>query len=299
MTAALSTSTIDAIARAVTSATGTSLGTARASPLGGGSINAAFRLESALAPYFVKINSAARLSMFEAEAAGLREIANSHSVRVPLPVCCGVAGDHAYLVLEYLELGRCDAHCARALGHGLAALHRTTSEYFGWSRDNTIGSTPQINTLSADWLEFWCERRLGFQLRLARENGYAGDLQRDGERLAARCGALFADYAPRPSLLHGDLWGGNYGATAQGEPVIFDPAVYYGDREADLAMTELFGGFPRQFHDAYNEAWPLDAGYPVRKDFYNLYHVLNHLNLFGDAYLGQARSLMRRLLAHL
>ena len=146
-------------------------------------------------------------------------------------------------------------------------------------------------------MEFYRRERLGFQLALAAQHGYRGQLQALGEQLLALLPAFFSTYRPVASLLHGDLWGGNHAATADGEPVIFDPAVYYGDREADLAMTELFGGFGEGFYRAYRVAWPLDPGYPVRKHLYNLYHVLNHLNLFGGGYATQAERLMRGLLA--
>ncbi|MFA7388288.1 MAG: fructosamine kinase family protein, partial [Thiohalobacteraceae bacterium] len=181
----------------------------------------------------------------------------------------------------------------------LAAMHRTTRTQFGWYRDNTIGSTPQINTPDSDWISFWRDRRLGFQLDLAARNGWGGELQRLGERLLVSVGALFQDYRPRPSLLHGDLWSGNHGYLADGCPVIFDPALYYGDREADVAMTELFGGFGADFYAGYRSSWPLDAGYVVRRQLYNLYHVLNHLNLFGGGYQGQALRLLRELLAEI
>jgi fructosamine-3-kinase len=269
----------------------------RGQELGGGCINRAQRLECDGVPYFVKLNQAARLPMFEAEALGLRELAAASALRVPRPVCRGRADDTAWLVLEYLELG--GRGPASALGEGLAALHRVTAERFGWQRDNTIGSTPQINTPSDDWIHFWRERRLGYQLELAARNGFGGRLQALGTELLERFPALFEGYRPLPSLLHGDLWSGNYSFTRGGEPVIFDPAPYHGDREADLAMTELFGGFGGEFYAAYDRAWPLDPGYARRKTFYNLYHILNHANLFGGGYAAQAQGMMERLLKDL
>ena len=183
-----------------------------------------------------------------------------------------------------------------ALGQRLAGLHRSSAERFGWHRDNTIGATPQSNRWTASWIEFWRTQRLGFQLELAARNGYGGSLQRRGEQLLAQLDALLA-HDPAPSLLHGDLWGGNAAATPAGEPVLFDPACYYGDREADLAMTELFGGFAPAFYSAYRDTWQVDAGYAVRRDLYNLYHVLNHLNLFGGGYRAQAEGMIERLLS--
>ncbi|MBK1619656.1 fructosamine kinase family protein [Lamprobacter modestohalophilus] len=265
--------------------------------IGGGCINQAVVLGEGAQRVFVKLNRADRLAMFEAEAAGLAEMAATKSIRVPEPLCAGVDRDQAFLALEYIKLGggRGDAIAA---GRQLAEMHRTTRQRFGWDRDNTIGSTPQHNAERDDWVAFWSEQRLGFQLQLAAQNGYCGRLQQRGERLCQGLAALL-DHAPPASLLHGDLWGGNIGYAADGEPVIFDPACYYGDREADLAMTELFGGFGGAFRAAYEEAWPLSPGFAVRKQLYNLYHILNHLNLFGGGYLSQAERMIDRLLAEL
>jgi protein-ribulosamine 3-kinase len=263
--------------------------------VGGGSINDAYVVSDGTQQYFVKLNRANRADMFEAEAAGLAEMAKSQSVRVPQPICLGVSGVNSYIVLEYLELGNGDS--ANALGQQLADMHRTTQERFGWDRNNTIGSTEQVNTWTDDWVEFYGRHRLLFQLGLPGAQHYGKQLIAAGEELVDNLGVFFETYRPLPSLLHGDLWGGNYATTRDGAPVIFDPAVYYGDREADIAMTELFGGFGRRFYDAYNEAWPLDPGYGVRKILYNLYHVLNHLNLFGGGYGGQAYSMIGRLQA--
>lgn len=264
--------------------------------LGGGCINRAFSLSDGHRSFFVKLNDAACLPMFEAEAAGLVELAASGTLRVPRPLGTGAADGQAYLVLEHIAFGgRGDAALA---GRQLAAMHQTRRGRFGWDRDNTIGATPQPNDPTADWVDFWRRQRLGFQLSLAARNGYGGRLQIQGEKLLAGLTGLL-DHNPEPSLLHGDLWGGNLGYDDQGAPVVFDPAVYFGDREADLAMTELFGGFPDRFYAAYREAWPVEAGYRIRKHLYNLYHVLNHLNLFGGGYLGQAQGLTDRLLGEL
>jgi fructosamine-3-kinase len=245
---------------------------------------------------FVKFNRADRLAMFEAEAEGLDEIAGTGVIRTPRPLCSGIEGDRAYLVLDYLELSsRGDA---ADLARRLAALHAVTAPRFGWRRDNTIGATPQPNGWLEDWVGFLRERRLGHQLALARQLGGQPAMIVKGERLLTGLPAFFHGYTPQASLLHGDLWGGNYGFSG-GEPVLFDPAVYYGDREADLAMTELFGGFPPAFYAAYREAWPLDPGYETRKALYNLYHILNPLNLFGGGYGGQAERMMDRLLAEI
>jgi protein-ribulosamine 3-kinase len=286
----------ESIALAISRATGQAFRVDRCHSAGGGCINTTEVLLGQDQQYFVKLNSAARLHMFEAEAAGLREMETSNTIRVPTPICTGEAEGQAFLVLEFLDLsGRGGAATDRALGKQLAALHQTRAEHFGWWRNNTIGSTPQINNRENDWASFYREHRLRFQLELAADNG-GPHLLREGEKLLETLPAFFTDYQPVPSLLHGDLWGGNHGALHDGTPVIFDPAVYYGDREADIAMTELFGGFGSGFYAAYSEAWPLDPGYRVRKDLYNLYHILNHFNLFGGGYAGQAERLIQSLL---
>jgi fructosamine-3-kinase len=266
--------------------------------IGGGCINSAFRLNDGGHSYFIKLNRADRLEMFEAESEGLSELAATHTIRAPQPLCHGITGNQAYLVMEYISLGRPKEQSAAQAGHQLALLHRTTQEQYGWHRDNTIGSTPQHNRANDDWIHFWQEQRLGFQLKLAAQNGHGGRLQRQGEKLCDKLNQLI-DHAPAASLLHGDLWGGNLAYDREGQPVIYDPAVYFGDRETDIAMTELFGGFSQAFYAAYRETWPLDSGYPARRELYNLYHILNHLNLFGGGYLGQAQGMIDRLLSEL
>lgn len=269
-----------------------------AAPVGGGSINESLRIEGADGTsYFLKLNDARHHGMFVAEAAGLDAIAGTGTLRVPRPVTHGIAAGRSYLVLEHLQLtSRGDA---RLLGKQLAALHRYTAQRFGFERDNFIGTSAQPNEWTDDWTGFWREQRLGFQLRLAAENGYGGELQKMGAELLDALPAFFEGHAPQPSLLHGDLWGGNHAYLGDGTPAVFDPAAYYGDRECDIAMTELFGGYGADFHAAYRAAWPLDAGYPARRDLYNLYHILNHANLFGGGYVRQAEQMMQRLLFEL
>lgn len=268
-----------------------------AAPVGGGCINAGWRVDLGDTRFFVKTNRSSLLTMFEAEMDGLAEMRGAGGVRVPEPFATGVCGDEAWIAMEWIEPGAANATGDASMGEGLAQMHRATRAEFGWHRDNTIGSTPQHNDPSEDWAAFFARHRLRFQLDLAKDNGWSGGLRDRGLLLEERTGSFFTDYRPSPSLLHGDLWGGNRGTDAHGVPYVFDPAVYYGDREADLAMTELFGGFGHGFYEAYRSAWPLDAGYPVRRDLYNLYHILNHLNLFGGGYLGRARSMIDRLLA--
>jgi protein-ribulosamine 3-kinase len=287
----------EAIGRRIVGATGRRGRLMVAGAVPGGDINRTVRARLHGADYFIKLNHASHAAMFEAEARGLEELAASATLKVPNPVCHGRAGDTAYLVLEYLPLSR--SGDSRALGAGLADMHRVTRAEYGWARDNAIGTTPQVNRRTTRWPDFWRRYRLGYQLELAAANGYESQLGPRGGRLMETLDALFAGYRPAASLLHGDLWAGNYAFTGTGEPVIFDPAVYFGDREADLAMTELFGGFSTDFHAAYRERFPLDDGYRVRKVLYNLYHVLNHLNLFGTAYLAQASVMFDTLLAEL
>ena len=289
----------DALQQAITQHTGVPFVLRQKQRVGGGCINSAYRLLGDGQDYFVKINQSSLLDMFIAEAEGLAEIAKAGAVRVPAPVCYGISGSQAYLVLENLQLGGAQRGGMASLGRQLAAMHRFTQPQFGWQRDNTIGSTQQPNKQGHDWLVFWRQQRLGFQLQLAQQHGASGRLLQKGERLQHGLDAFFVSHQPVASLLHGDLWSGNYSILATGEPVIFDPAVYYGDREADIAMTELFGGFSADFYAAYNDAWPLDAGYKRRKTLYNLYHILNHYNMFGGGYAAQAEGMLDRLLAEI
>jgi fructosamine-3-kinase len=228
---------------------------------------------------FLKQGAPERADAFAAEADGLDAL-RPH-IRVPRILDRGVKDGKAFILLEHLDLKRGGDYAA--MGRVLARLHRHAGPRFGWARDNYIGLTPQKNGWRDNWAEFWRERRMRPQLEWAGVNVDLHLLER-----------LLENHRPQPSLLHGDLWSGNAGFANDG-PVVFDPAVYYGDREADLAMTELFGGFPREFYKAYNQAYPLDAGYEKRKHLYNLYHLLNHLNLFGGGYLGQVKATLNLL----
>jgi len=269
------------------------------SSISGGCINQAYCIEDSKHSFFVKLNKKKNLHMFEAEAMGLQEIKDSHSLRVPTPICWGRNETNSWLVLEYIEMTRITKNGSEALGAGLAEMHRISFEKFGWIQNNTIGSTSQINNFSLDWIQFWRKHRLGYQLQLAKANGYTGRLLDQGEYLMVELESFFPETPQAASLLHGDLWNGNYSYDLEGCPVLYDPAVYYGDREADLAMTELFGGFSTTFYAAYKEAYPLDPSYKIRKTLYNLYHILNHLNLFGGSYLTQAEDMMERLLTEI
>ena len=261
----------------------------------GGCINSAYIATGDNQGYFIKTNRYDAITMFEAERQALDEIAATNTIRVPVPVCTGQYNDQSWLVLEKLHLQSQGSQ--QQLGKQLAAMHRVTAPEYGWIRENTIGSTPQINTQSDSWIDFFRDRRLGYQLSLAAKNGCSRSLQKSGESLMEYISDFFDSYQPQASLLHGDLWGGNYAFMQTGEPVIFDPALYYGDRETDMAMTELFVGFSNTFRAAYENCWPLDSGYPIRKHLYNCYHVLNHFNLFGGGYALQAENLIHRLLS--
>ncbi len=274
---------------------GLKVGKLVANPVSGGSINRAYRLDDGQHQFFVKTNSSDRLMMFEAEMIGLNEIQSSDSIRAPRAFGCGMVGQQAFIVMEYLELsGRPDPV---RLAQKLAVMHRYTQEQYGFTVDNTIGSTAQVNSFNRDWTGFWQQHRLGYQLSLAKTNGYAKELFDTGMRLNEQVGHFFSEYTPLASLLHGDLWSGNQGAESAGNPVVYDPACYYGDHEADLAMMELFGSPGQRFFDAYDDLFPIDAGYKARRELYNLYQILNHANLFGASYVSQAKQMIASLLA--
>ncbi|MDH5357745.1 MAG: fructosamine kinase family protein [Gammaproteobacteria bacterium] len=287
------------IVQDIEKATALTLSNYHLSPIAGGCINTAYRLETQQHSFFIKLNQPRLLPMFEAEARGLQEMAELAAVRIPKVICYGQADNHSYLVQEYISLGNLRGQANQLLGKQLAQLHQHQQPYFGWHIDNTIGSTPQHNDREHDWLTFWQQHRLGAQLEFAAKNGFGGRLQEKGQRLMSELNAFFDNYSPTPSLLHGDLWGGNAAADSQGNPIIFDPACYYGDRETDVAMTELFGGFGGEFYSAYQSEYPLDTGYKTRKTLYNLYHILNHVNLFGGGYLAQAESMIEQCLAEI
>lgn len=285
------------LAAALAAALGCTLAPAPDAKVHGGSINDCYRWQTSRGPVFVKRAPLARRGILEAEADGLERLRQAGSLRVPATLALGSAGSEAFLVLEWLEFVEPDAASEERFGEALAWQHRNRGPGYGLERDNFIGATPQSNAVTEDWVAFWRERRLLRQLDLAAGNGHAGRLQDRGRRLAELMDVFFASYRPAASLLHGDLWSGNRGLLADGAPVIFDPAVYYGDREADIAMTGLFRGFGPRFYSAYAATWPLDQAAGTRRALYNLYHVLNHLNLFGGSYRAQAEGMIDRLLA--
>ena len=268
-------------------------------PLSGGCINQSWKVtDTDQRSWFIKTNKPFLEHMFSAEFKGLYEIKSSKSIRTPTSYCFGTTAKVSYLVLEYIPLT--STINAQQAGEQLAQMHQcysTSTKPFGWSSDNTIGSTSQPNKYHQHWDNFYKEERLLFQLKLARDNGYSQKAYDSGLLLSESIHHFFSQYKPKPSLLHGDLWGGNCAADKAGNTVIFDPAIYYGDREADIAMTELFGGFTNNFYSSYNYHYPLNSDYKTRKTLYNLYHILNHFNLFSGSYASQAESMTEKLLS--
>lgn len=267
----------------------------------GGDINHSYLLASGNQQYFVKVNNVQYRSMFASEVASLAVIEASQTIRVPKVICYGADDLHCFLVLEYIQLS--SSGSMQKLANKLAQLHGTTGHAFGFEQDNHIGTTPQINRLNSDWPKFFAENRLLQQLDyLTTKNGAntSGTLKRLGQAIESLCVCIdlfFSGYNPTIALVHGDLWQGNYSWDEAGEPVIYDPACYYADHEVDLAMLALFGHPGARFYDYYAEKFPIHPGYSLRKDLYNLYHILNHANLFGGAYLKQAEQLAQGLLA--
>ncbi|MFK5912992.1 MAG: fructosamine kinase family protein [Woeseiaceae bacterium] len=290
----------------ISTATGQTFELKHHSVVGGGDINQAFRLDGVLnsepSRFFIKVNNKNRLNMFTAEAAGLKELQKANSIRVPGVIATGLDETNSFLILEYLSFSAAQAsnNSAMIFGEQLAKMHQRTQPKFGWEQANTIGSTKQINTPTEHWVDFWREHRLAVQCELAKQNGASTTLLNKADKLMQNLQALFVGYAPIASLLHGDLWSGNYRyAALDGAPILFDPAVYYGDRETDIAMTELFGGFSDEFYASYQQTWPLHEGYAQRKTLYNLYHVLNHFNLFQGGYAAQAENMIDKLLHYI
>ncbi len=282
---------------AIRQAGGPDLHILSAHPQSGGDIHQAWHLHTDQGDYFLKTNRPSTHPMFACEAHALQVIWDTHTIRCPRPFAHGESANHAFLLMEYLPLGyRGDE---RDRGRALALMHHQLSEngQFGWFEDNYIGHTLQPNGWLEDWIAFYGDKRLLHQLKLGHAAGLPTRTYELGLTLIEALPAFFSDYTPKPSLLHGDLWGGNSAFTEDGEPVLYDPASYYGDHEADLAMTELFGGFGADFYAAYRDVFPVDPGYRVRKTLYNLYHILNHFNLFGGGYGRSAHQMIETLLS--
>lgn len=262
--------------------------------VGGGSISSAFTLVGDDGrQFFVKRQALQAKNWFEAESDGLEALRQCDRLHIPQPVGLMEDAQSCYLVLEYLSLG--GPSDPAALGEAIAALHGLRGSAFGWRQDNFIGATPQPNPWTPDWIGFFAQQRLAYQRQLAARQGADRALLDAVHWLEDNLAVFFAGYQPSPALLHGDLWSGNWGYLANGTPTVFDPAVYYGDREADLAMMELFGHPGERFFAAYTAHLPLDPGYSARKLLYNLYHILNHYHLFGGGYAAQAQQMAQRL----
>ena len=262
--------------------------------LSGGCISNAYKIKSDIGKiYFLKYNSSASSDMFIKEAHGLKELNKAGVIKIPDVICFNVD----YILLEHIDSGNKQKNFSEDFGCKFALLHKFTSEFYGFYEDNYIGSNPQLNIAEEnqkhDWAKFYFNKRILFQLQLAEETGNStSELRKAITGLENKIDEIVVDNGEKPSLLHGDLWGGNYLTNNDGFACLIDPAVYYGNREADLAMTKLFGGFDSKFFKAYNEVFPLPDGYEYRENIYKLYHVLNHLNLFGGGYYSQAMSLI-------
>ncbi len=263
--------------------------------VGGGSINDAYRINTNKGSFFLKVNHASRYPrMFEVEAKGLELLRTADEILIPKVIAHGTDDhDKAYLILEFIESTGTREGFWGSFGRQLARLHKHSAAFFGLDHDNYIGSLPQKNTQHPDWPTFFAKERLGYQLKMARDAGKFGTSDtRSFENLYGKLEDLFPEEPP--ALIHGDLWAGNYMKGPTGEPCIMDPAVYYGHREMDLGMTTLFGGFDPEFYRAYQEEYPLEPGWEDRLDLANLYPLLVHVNLFGGAYLMEARSILKR-----
>ncbi|TVZ39146.1 fructosamine-3-kinase [Alteromonadaceae bacterium 2753L.S.0a.02] len=273
-------------------------------PVSGGDINDAYAVATEAGRYFVKISRNGSADAFTAEQAGLECLGFYQKLRVPHVVCLGICGSTPYLVLEYIPLNGsandallgnqlAELHLASSLGR-TAPFQPPTQTPFGFSVDNYIGLSRQCNTTLQSWCEFWLQNRLGYQIKLASENGYSQIRALENSAITAT-ETLLKQHFPPPCVVHGDLWGGNKGYDLTGTPIIYDPAAYFGDREVDIALSHLFGGFSEAFYRAYQKTWPLPEGFQQRQTLYNLYHQLNHLNLFGGVYLGTCIASIKSL----
>ncbi len=263
--------------------------------LSGGCISDAFKVTTVEGlNYFLKYNPSISNDMFVKEANGLKELSKANAIRIPEVL----SFDEDYILLEYIPTGSKNKNFFEEFGRNFAEMHKFTSNNFGFYEDNYIGSNPQKNIPNekekTSWVDFYFNKRILYQFQLAEKLGNSTpELRKRISNLENKIEDIIGNTTEKPSLLHGDLWAGNYMVDENGNVVLIDPAVYYGHREADLGMTKLFGGFSSEFYNAYNERFPLEDGYDYRENIYKLYHVLNHLNLFGGGYYSQALSLIK------
>ncbi|MFO7614430.1 MAG: fructosamine kinase family protein [Bacteroidales bacterium] len=290
----LPASIISSVDQKLASVIGTGTRVTSAQPLSGGDINRAFRLQTTDGTYFLKYNLAGKYpGMFQAEARGLALLNRQGAPRVPKVFAFNESGEYSWLLLEYIEQGSPGNGFWESFGVALAQLHKNSSESFGLDHDNYIGSLPQSNRNHSTWHEFFIEERLNKQLALARNKGLVDNaLTKSFENLFNAIPSIFPKESP--SLVHGDLWSGNYLCDENGNPCIIDPAVYYGFREMDIGMSQLFGGFASRFYESYQNTFPMAPGWPSRIDICNLYPLLVHVNLFGGGYLGSVKAIAGR-----
>ncbi len=282
----------NAIAQQVSDAIGREFKIRERERISGGDIHQAYRVADHHCALFVKVNRRDRIELFETEAHGLGRLAHSPLITVPEVITVGDCAEGAFIALQYLEMGKGSDAQWYQFGQAMACLHRDHSQSrYGYDEDNYIGTTLQPNRWQKNWAEFFAEQRIGWQLKLAQDQGYRLG---NNAQWIDRCAEALRGHQPVASLLHGDLWHGNL-AFVDGQGCLFDPACYYGDRETDMAMSTLFSPLPQDFYKGYDAEWPLDVGYTQRQGIYQLYHLLNHLNLFGGSYLQQCQGKLQEL----
>ncbi|MCF2946843.1 fructosamine kinase family protein [Paraglaciecola aquimarina] len=251
-----------------------------------------FRVSDGKRRFFVKVNEKIRHTNFQAEIEGLKHLNDTELFKISKVITDGVVSDHSFLVLEYIHMQPGNSENWQVFGQLLAKMHQQNKQnMYGWQEDNFIGKTSQNNKWQKNWSQFFAEQRIGFLLQLLADNGHK---LADIDKAVESVHTLLVGHNPQASMLHGDLWQGNTGFYKD-QAVIFDPAFYFGDRETDIAMSELFGRFPNEFYQGYNEIWPLESNYQYRKPIYQLYHTLNHALLFEGYYLDSAKSILKNL----
>jgi len=261
----------------------------------GGCINSTGRIKTSRGDFFIKWNRADSFpEMFKYEFEGLMKLLETRAIKIPEPYFHGEIGSHSYLLTEYIASLSRMPHYWQQLGRQLAEVHKNTWNWFGFENDNYIGSLPQENSTEDTWANFFIHKRLEAQLQFALDSGKLNTNNRlNFERLYKEIPSIFNDIE-QPALIHGDLWSGNLMTGASGEPVLIDPSVYFGNREIEIAFTTLFGGFDSEFYESYEDVWPLEPGFDQRRDIYNLYPLLVHVNLFGGGYISQVEHIISR-----